>query len=356
MNELTELLRRKRFRGRAVWAILGGMTLALLPGVAFATAPTITVVAGTPQGAPAALAYATSSADCGSTHVVTGGGIFITTDANGNSDSNAQHVGASGPGSAAGQFSANSSTGARYWIGVDGSGGMKDTSAGAGMVAYGLCDDSNWTGGTTIVSVTQNSPTTSLTVAPVTAGCPSGKQLLSGGGWSAADPANGSLKLIASYPSFSGTNHDKPAKDTATNPNSWTAIGWTGGMSGGSDYTTVWAVCAANSFMNTVKQAYMSGPNTASAAGPAVNVQCGTSGSLIGGGFSVDGENGLYNGTTAFVGDPSSGDHAVESAPTDSSGNLLSSGTSATGWTAKGHAGGTHSGTSYTHVWAMCAS
>src|SRR6266481_9463861 len=97
------------------------------------------------------------------------------------------------------------------------------------------------------------------------------------------------------------------------------------GCPGGSDYTTVWAVCAANTFTNTVKRAVMSGPNTASAAGPAVNVQCGTSGSLIGGGFSVDGENLAYSGTQPFVGDPSSGDHAVESAPTNSSGNLISS-------------------------------
>jgi hypothetical protein len=116
----------------------------------------------------------------------------------------------------------------------------------------------------------------------------------------------------------------------------------------------VFAVCSSNSFTNTVEQAASTGITTTHTH-KAVNVQCPGGSSLIGGGFSVDGQNGAYTGG-GFTASGSPGDHAVGTYPTDSSGNAWTSGTS-TGWTGVGHTGGMlRGGTTYVHTWAMCAS
>ena len=322
------------------------VTVVSLPALA---SPTITTVRSAETAAPPANSRVTGTADCGSANnVVTGGGIQILTSADGTMAGDAQRVEGTGPGTVSGSFSSNNDTNARYWEGVDGT-GTNNSDPNGGAYAYGLCDNTKtFTATTTVVTASVNHPTSNTDFTPAKVSCPAGTQLLSGGGYTT--PQDGDLKLIASYPSDSNGN---PASGTSTNPTYWSAIGAENGTN--SDTTQVFAVCSSNSFTNSVKQAASSGITT-TRTHQAVNVQCPSGSSLIGGGFSVDGQSGTYGGTAPFTSSGSPGDHAVGTYPTDSSGNAWTSGTS-TGWTGVGHTGGMLPvGTTYVHTWAMCAS
>jgi hypothetical protein len=324
------------------------MILVPLPAQA---SPSITTVRSAKTAAPAANSRVIATADCGSaSNVVTGGGVSMTTSADGTMAGDAQRVEGTGPGTVSGSFSSNNDTNARYWEGVDGT-GTNNSDPNGGAYGYGLCDNNKTftVTGTTIVTASVNHPTSSTDFTAAKVQCPTSyPNLLSGGGYTT--PQDGDLKVIASYPS---DGNGKPSGNGVAASTWWSAIGSENGTN--SDTTTVFAVCSANSFTNTVEQAASSGI-TAIRTHQAIDVQCSSGSSLIGGGFSVDGHPNTYNGTTLFASSGSPGDHAIGTYPTDSGGNAWTSGTS-TGWTGVGRTGGMHpGGTTYVHTWAMCAS
>jgi hypothetical protein len=346
-------------RSRRFLVVLGatGLMFGALPQLAWA-GPTLTVFAGNTTGAPAANGDVTSSAHCSntSTDVVTGGGITITTSPDGVMAGNAQRLEGTEPSPDGTNASTNNTYNAPYWLGVDGAGGMMDSSGSA--TAYAVCDASaTWTGGTTITTTILQDPTTSMSAVPATATCPTGTTVVGGGGY--VNPPNGAFKVIASYPSDTLGN---PAADRATNPNNpkgWTAIGWVGGSGGNSsDWEEAWAVCAKNSVTITVMQNWASGPGAASTTTPVTTGKCDnylTGSTIASGGYSVDHKAALYGGSTGFVESLNTGDHAVGSFPSDVNRNPAT-GSGVQYWTADGHSGGSTSGGSTTHVWGLCAS
>jgi hypothetical protein len=357
MERYMELFARcvnsRKMRGRLMRSLILGILIAGVPGLAWAT-PTINAVVGNNAGSPAANGDVTSTADCTSGGVVTGGGITITTSADGVMAGNAQRLEGTEPSGDGTNSSANNTYNARYWLGVDGAGGMNDGN-GADR-AWAMCDGSaTWTGGTTITSVTGPYPSTSLSAVPVTVGCPAGSHLISGGGYSS--PPNGAMKLIASYPS---DGSGVPVANAATTLDHWTAIAWVGGSGGSAgDFTQVWAVCAKNAVSLKVVQTTVSGPNSGSLTTKAVSgSSCSSTlanSTVVGGGYAVDSHSGNYvGGSDTFTQSANSGDHAVGSYPSDSSGNTVTSGNPAQYWTSDGHSGGSTSGGSFTHVWAIC--
>ncbi len=314
-----------------------------------AAPPTITTVASAKTAAPGVNSRVIATADCGSVNnVVTGGGVSMTTSADGTMASSAQRVEGTGPGSASATFSTNNSTNAEFWIGADGT-GTNNSDSNGGAIAFALCDNAKtYTGGTTIATASVNHPTSSTDFTPATVSCPANTHLLTGG--ALTTPQDGDLKVVGSYPSDVNGN---PVANGATNPAYWSAMGDENGTQ--SDTTEVFAVCATNAVAATVEQAVSTG-TTATDTHQAVDVQCPANTSLVGGGFAVDANPNLYSGTTAFSGSGNHGDHGIGSYPTNSSGVAWTSG-AATGWTGVLHTGGMHNTTpTYAHTYAVCVS
>ncbi|MEV6114285.1 hypothetical protein AB0L59_17665 [Streptomyces sp. NPDC052109] len=90
-------------------------------------------------------------------------------------------------------------TGVTHWLGIGGSGGAVNSSFSS--TPYALCLTSGVINHTQVVMNKLAGPTSSATVGLVTATCPAGTRLLGGGARST--PASiGSLKSIASFPTF----------------------------------------------------------------------------------------------------------------------------------------------------------
>jgi hypothetical protein len=331
----------------------------LLPGLAHASTvcaepPTLLIVRtpGATAGPTSTFSEISTHADC-VTGLISGGGIFQTfgTDmtANGN------HINGTEPsvdGSA--ELLATPgivATDVTHWLGIGGSGGATEPEFSS--TPYAMCLTNSLIGHTEVVM--NSIPSQGLTVAS----CPTGTRLL-GGGARTTPASSGSMKPIASYPTYNDGPHDfgkKAAGDGALNPDSWAAYGFNGG-GGGTLATYAFAICAAGAdvknFAVKVRWSEAPGPLPSSTA-QNITVGCAAAdGKLIGGGAAIGGGN---LPTADFSTPGSQGDHLTGSFPSDAAGNPVADGTTAAAyWTAATHTGGVNSAVpTASDVWALCA-
>ncbi|WP_441245522.1 hypothetical protein [Kitasatospora sp. McL0602] len=340
--------------------VTGALLVLAVPGVAYANSVGVTVkTPGATLGPSGTFAEISTHADC-SSGLISGGGIDQAIGTG--TSSNGNHVMGTGP-SPDGSTEYTGSTGVvgtdvTHWLGIGGSGGAVNSSF--STTPYAVCFSSSLVNHTQVVMNKISGPSTAAAVGLVVATCPANTRLLGGGARST--PADvGSLKPIASYPTFANAGHDygqKAAADGETNPDSWAAVGWNGGGGGSNNATYAYAICSGSGIGVsgvTVKVRYseVSGP-TAATAGQTVTVGCGGGdGKLVSGGAAISGGSVT---TTDFTGPGSGGDHLNGSFPSDSGGTPVSDGaTTAAYWTAYTHTGGASSASTYSEAWALCA-
>ncbi|MER7000977.1 hypothetical protein [Streptomyces sp. NPDC000410] len=356
--------------------LIPGALLALaVPEIAYADVAGVTVTTPEPTMGPATTFTGVSSrADCAD-GLVSGGGVnqTIGTDTR----RNGNHVLGMAP-SPDGLNEYDGSTGVvgtdvRHWLAFGGSGG--NASPAFSTTSYAMCLSTPRIRHTQIIMNRIDGPTEPQSAKIVTATCPTGTMLLGGGARST--PASvGSLKPIASFPSFNDAAHDfgrKAAADGETNPDSWTAVGGIGGGHGNNNNTTyAYAICSgdrvnASGMTTRVHFREVAGP-TQGGTGQTATVGCaddhgqdrdrrgrGAKGDreiLISGGAAASGGNVT---TTGFTKAGSGGTHLNGSFPSDSDGNPVGDGTTRPAyWTAAIHAGGSASPNTYSDVWALC--
>lgn len=355
---MRNFLLRRPVAGKAL--IVGALLALSVPGTAYANTVGVTVkTPGATAGPVAAFSEISTDAACTS-GLVSGGGINQAIGTG--SSSNGNKINGTSP-SADGSTEYLGSTGVvgtdvTHWLGIGGSGGAVNASFSS--TPYAMCFGSSLINHTQVVMNKLAGPTTGSTVGLVTATCPANTRLLGGG--ARITPADiGSLKPIASFPTFNNSAHgygQKAAADGESNPDSWSAVGWNGG-GGNSDNTTyAYAICSGNGINISgatvkVRHSEVSGP-TAATAGQTVTVGCGGGdGKLIGGGAAISGGSVT---TTNFTGPGSQGDHLNGSYPSDSGGNPVADGTTtAAYWSATTHTGGVSSPSTYSDAWALCA-
>ncbi|WP_329491790.1 hypothetical protein OG618_35785 [Kitasatospora sp. NBC_01246] len=340
--------------------VIGAVVALAVPGSAYANTVSVTVkTPGATAGPASTFAEISTHADCAS-GLISGGGINQAIGTG--TSSNGNHVNGTEP-SSDGSTEYLGSTGVvgtdvTHWLAIGGSGGAVNTSF--STTPYAVCFTSNLINHTQVVMNKVAGPSTASTVALTVATCPSGTRLLGGG--ARTTPADvGSLKPIASYPTFNNSAHDygqKAAANGETNPDSWAAVGWNGGGGGSTNETYAYAICSGNNInvtgaTVTVRNTEASGPNTAT-TGQKTTVGCGgNDGKLISGGAAIS--SGNLTGTD-FTGPGSGGDHLNGSYPSDSGGNPIADGsTTASYWTAYAHTGGAGSTGNYSDAWALCA-
>ncbi len=342
-------------------ALIFGVLLAVaVPGIAYANTVGVTVkTPGATSGPGSTFAEISTHADCGS-GLISGGGINQAIGTG--TASNGNHVMGTEP-SSDGSTEYTGSTGVvgtdvTHWLGIGGSGGAVDASF--STTPYAVCLTSNLINHTQVVMNKIAGPSSGSTVGLVVATCPANTVLLGGG--ARTTPASvGSLKPIASFPTFNNAAHDygqKAAADGETNPDSWTAVGWNGGGGNSNNTTYAYAVCSGSNINISgvavkVRYSEVSGP-TAATTGQTATIGCAAQdGKLVSGGAAISGGSVT---TTDFTGPGSGGDHLNGSFPSDSGGNAVGDGTTtAAYWTAFTHTGGASSSNTYSDVWALCA-
>jgi hypothetical protein len=341
-------------------ALVIGAVLALaMPGVAYANTVGVTVrTPGATLGPITTFSEISTHADC-SSGLVSGGGIKQAIGTGSAAPGN--HVMGTEP-SSDGSTEYTGSTGVvgtdnTHWLGIGGSGGAVNSSFSS--TPYAMCFTSSLIGHTQTVMNKAAGPTAAATPVAVTATCPANTVLLGGG--ARTTPASvGSLKPIASFPTFDDAAHDyglKAAADGQSNPDSWTAVGWNGGGGGTTNETYAYAICSGSGInvSGVTTKVHHTEVSTSSSAGAdtVVTVGCGTDGTLVSGGAAASGGSVT---STDFTGPGSGGDHLNGSFPSDSGGSPVGDGsTTASYWTADAHAGGAGSSNTYADVWALCA-
>ncbi|HKS52652.1 MAG TPA: Ig-like domain repeat protein [Pseudonocardiaceae bacterium] len=315
-------------------------------------------VSGTVSGPAAGFAEIKTDAGCPRGSLISGGGINQSIGTG--MSSNGNHVNGAAPSAdGSGEFLGGSGVVARdvaHWLAVGGSGAVVNPSF--STTSFALCLASDLITHTQIVVTTLAGPVKALTPAVAVASCPANTVLL-GGGARTTPASAGSLKPIASYPTFHNAAHgfgNKPAADRESNPDSWTAVGLNGGGASTVPNTTyAYAICGqpTSGVTVTVHSQEVSGPAT-STASQTVTTSCGPSdGTLISGGAAISG-GGLT--TKGFTAPGSQGDHLNGSFPSNTSGAPASNGTAtATSWTAYTHTGGADSPQTFSEAWALCA-
>ncbi|MBV9030359.1 MAG: hypothetical protein JO364_08605 [Pseudonocardiales bacterium] len=344
------------------------VTVTLGPAATSAAAQTpttpVNVTVQTPgatRGPASGLSEIKTNAGCGRGALISGGGINQTIDTA--TASNGNHVNGTEPSPDGSTESTGTpgvvATDVARWLALGGSGAMVDSSF--STTAFALCLTSNLITHTQVVMNRLTGPTTASTPAVAVASCPTTTVLLGGG--ARTTPANtGSLKPIASYPTFHNAAHDfghKAAVDGDTHPDSWAAVGLNGGGSGTTPNTTyAYAICSqpgidTTGVTVTVRSHEVSGPTTATTS-QTTTTSCGPAdGTLISGGAAISGGNPT---TTDFTAPGSQGDHLNGSFPSNTTGTPVGNGTTtAASWTAFTHTGGADSPHTYSDVWALCA-
>ncbi|MET9958083.1 hypothetical protein ABZ128_03185 [Streptomyces sp. NPDC006326] len=352
--------RPSRFRDRALVLVAGAALAVTVPAAAYANSVGVTVrTPGATAGPASTFAEITTDAACQSGLISSGGisqAIGTGTSSNGNKidgtvpspDGSTEYLGSTGV----------VGTDVTHWLGIGGSGGAVNASFSS--APYAMCFSSSLINHTQVVMNKLAGPTSSGTVGLVTATCPANTRLIGGG--ARITPASvGSLKPIASFPTFNNSGHgfgQKAAANGETNPDSWSAVGWNGGGGNSNNATYAYAICSGNNInvsgvTVTVRHTSVSGP-TAATIGQTATVGCGGGdGKLVSGGAAVSGGSLT---TTNFTGPGSVGDHLNGSFPSSSGGSPVSDGTTtAAYWTADVHTGAGSSPNTYTDAWALCA-
>ncbi|MFF3209787.1 hypothetical protein ACFYYB_03905 [Streptomyces sp. NPDC002886] len=339
--------------------LLAALLTLAVPGSAYAKTADVTVsVPGATMGPTTGFAEVSSRADCGRSPV-SGGGILqaIGNDEN----SNGSHVMGMAP-SADGITEYAGTPGvvgldAAHWLAFGGTGARSN--ADLSTTSYAMCLRSHLIRHTQVVMNKAAGPSTSQSARLVTATCPAGTVLL-GGGARTTPASAGSLKPIASFPTFSDAEHhfgSIAAGDGENDPDSWTAVGGIGGGRGPDNMTFAYAICGAGGadlkhVSTTVRFREVSGPDTGS-TGQTATVGCSRAdGQLVSGGAAISGGNVT---TTDFAKATSGGPHLNGSFPGDAAGTPAGDGASdPSHWTAFTHSGGSASPGSYSDVWALC--
>ncbi|MEV6728230.1 MULTISPECIES: hypothetical protein [unclassified Streptomyces] len=275
---------------------LGAVLALAVPGAAYANTVSVTVkTPGATSGPASANSEISTHADC-AVGLISGGGInqAIGTGAS----VNGNHVNGTAP-SSDGTSEYTGSTGVvgtdvTHWLGIGGSGGQVNASF--STAPYAVCFTSNLVNHTQVVMNKIAGPSSGLSHRLVTATCPAGTALIGGG--ARTTPASvGSLKPIASFPTFNDAQHHYgqiAADDGERNPDSWTAVGGIGGGRGEDNMTYTYAICSGDGInlqhvATTVRFTEVSGPNTAS-TGQKVTTGCTREdGQLVSGGAAISG-------------------------------------------------------------------
>ncbi|MDH6127467.1 hypothetical protein [Kitasatospora sp. GP82] len=348
----------------------GALLVLAVPSLAYANAATVTVTSpGATMGPATPFTGVSSHADC-EHGLVSGGGIDQTT--GDDRAGNGNHVMGVTP-SADGLTEFTGSPGVvgqdvTHWLAFGGSG--SNSSLAFSSTPYAMCLSSHRIRHTQVVMNKIAGPSASQTAKLVVATCPKDTVLIGGG--ARTTPASvGSLKPIASFPTFNDAAHDfgqKAAADGETNPDSWTAVGGIGGGRDSGNTTYAYAICTGDhvnvrGLATKVRFGEVSGPTTAGTrqtatvgcASPAGDRRHGNgrdAWQLVSGGAAASGGNVT---TTDFTKAGSGGTHLTGSFPSDSAGTPVGDGTTEpASWTVSVHAGGSPSPNTYTDVWALC--
>ncbi len=353
------MLRRSTTTGKVL--VLGALLTLAVPGVADAKTASATVATpGATMGPATPFTGVSSHADCDS-GLISGGGADQTTGET--QDANGNHVMGMVP-SPDGSTEFTDTPGVvgtdvTHWMAFGGSGSRSSTAF--STTPYAVCLSSNLIRHTQVVMNKATGPSVGLSDRIVTASCPTGTVLIGGG--ARTTPASvGSLKPIASFPTFNDAAHhfgNIAAGDGETNPDSWTAVGGIGGGRDSGNMTYAYAMCSEaginlRNVTTTVHFAEVSGPTSATDS-RTLTVGCSgrhEDGDLVSGGAAISGGNVT---TTDFSKAGSGGPHLNGSFPSDASGKPASDGTAQPEhWTAATHSGGSPAPGSYSDVWALC--
>ncbi|MGF1431943.1 hypothetical protein [Kitasatospora sp. LaBMicrA B282] len=348
--------------------IPGALLVLAAPNVAYADAAAVVVATpGATIGPGTPFTGVSAHADC--PHgLVSGGGIDQSTgdDRSGNGN----HVMGMAP-SADGSTEFTGATGVvgkdvTHWMAFGGSG--SNFSPDFSTTPYALCLSSNRIRHTQVVMNKVAGPSTGQTEKIVTATCPAGTRLIGGG--ARTTPASvGSLKPIASFPTFDDAAHDfgqKAAADGETDPDSWTAVGGIGGGRNTGNETYAYAICSGDhvkvrGLTTTVHFRELSGPDTAGTSqtatvgctDPADQRHRGRPRSVLVSGGAADSGGNVT--TTDFSKAGSGGTHLIGNYPSNPDGTPVTDGTrTPESWTADVHVGGSPSPNTYSDVWALC--
>jgi hypothetical protein len=217
---------------------------------------------------------------------------------------------------------------------------------------FALCT----TGGpahTAVVTSTISGPIPVSSTAQTTATCPTGTTLV-GGGAMTNPPTSASLKPVGSYPSDASGSTSVTA-----DPDSWTAVGESGGRMEPSNTTTAFAVCSTSTAFHTVVVRkdvidHPAGPGNSNPGSDAVattTATCPAGTSLIAGGALASG-----SAPGADGGELQQGVHLRGSYPSDAAGTALGDGATAPGsWTSIVQSGGQATPGTDTFAFALCA-
>ncbi|WP_369776583.1 hypothetical protein [Streptomyces sp. R33] len=227
---------------------LAALLTVAVPGAAYAKTTDVTVVTpGPTMGPPTPFTGVSSHADCPD-GLVSGGGAD---QAIGSDEmSNGNHVMGMVP-SADGATEYIDTPGivgtdATHWMAFGGSGSR--SSDAFSTTPYAICLNSNLIRHTQVVMNKAQGPSVGLSSKLVTATCPADTVLIGGG--ARTTPASvGSLKPIASFPTFNDADHhfgSIAADDGERNPDSWTAVGGIGGGRGADNMTYAYAICSTD--------------------------------------------------------------------------------------------------------------
>lgn len=313
------------------------IVLGVVPGARAASLST-SVASGNAPGPSSTFSEVEASAACGP-GLLAGGGTRLAQTTQ-TVTHNGIHIDGSFPSPDGTAQGPDGELGPTHWVAAGGSGGAVPTDA--QTLAYGVCIQAGPTATQVVVASTPG-PSLTFQMNRVTATCPSGTRLLSGGARTTPGTV-GSLKPNSSFPSDgAGT----PAL-AGVNPTSWTVTGLNGGGGDQSNTTYAFAICATAGPALTVTVVHATVPGPAPASTPAqATASCPAGAALLGGGGSISDAFGLPG---------SQGDHLTGSYPSDTGGTPVGSGV-ADSWTAASHTGGAASGSlTQTDVWAMCAS
>lgn len=339
--------------------VLAALLSVALPASAYAKTVDVTVsTPGATMGPATPFTGVSSHADCAG-GLVSGGGADQTT--GDDESSNGNHVMGMAP-SADGTTEYTDAPGivgtdATHWMAFGGSG--SHSSPDFSTTPYAICLHSNLIRHTHVVMNKVPGPSAGLSARIVTATCPANTVLIGGG--ARTTPAGvGSLKPIASFPTFNDAEHHFgtiAAGEGETGPDSWTAVGGIGGGRDLNNMTYAYAICSGDDtdlkhVSTTVRFTEVSGPNTASTGQTATAGCSREDGNLVSGGAAISGGNVT---TTDFTKATSGGPHLNGSFPSDATGTPFADGSSDPSyWTAVTHSGGSPSPGSYSDVWALC--